>query len=68
MNKWINNHTKMWDKDDVIKPCHKLNFCPYGTLVEEFPLPDKRNEFSCKIFGHECPVFYHAEFITEEKK
>jgi len=20
----------------------------------------------CKTFGHDCPVFYHAEFIRED--
>lgn len=23
---------------DAEKPCHKLGWCPYGALVEEFPL------------------------------
>jgi len=42
------------------KPCHKTGICPYGQLVEEFPILRERNEFSCKVFGHNCPVFYCA--------
>ena len=44
-----------------IKPCRGCGFCPYGILVEEFPLVDNEDEFSCSIFGHDCPVFYVAE-------
>lgn len=52
----------------IDKPCLKLGYCPYGVLVEEFPLKDKRTNKSCKIFGHECPVFYVAEGVKEEAK
>jgi len=45
------------------KPCLKLGFCPYGQLVEAFPLV--RGEFSCRVFGHDCPVFYCAEPLSE---
>jgi hypothetical protein len=24
-------------KNKLFKPCHKLGFCPYGPLVEQFP-------------------------------
>ena len=50
----------------VGKPCHILKYCPYGPLVENFPLSDPRNEKSCKVFGHDCPVFTHAESLTEQ--
>ncbi len=35
--KWINNEVPLWK--DVIKPCKLCGFCPYGELVEEYPLP-----------------------------
>jgi hypothetical protein len=49
----------------VCKPCWELKYCPYGPLVEQFPLPDPRDERSCLIFGHHYPVFYAAEPFTE---
>jgi hypothetical protein len=105
----------------LCKPCWELHYCPYGPMVEDFPLlpvtrgeaiehnrymqscirkgqlPDgrlldkKRREFfrrqinefdagkhpkslpvvlmdaSCRQFGHLCPVFFMAEYITETK-
>jgi hypothetical protein len=49
------------------KPCHKLGFCPYGSLVEEFPLDTERpTMISCEVFGHNCPVFYCAEDLSED--
>lgn len=62
---WLNN--KKIVVKDIEKPCHKLNYCPYGQLIEEFPLTKKRTKFSCKTFGHNCPVFYHAENMIEWK-
>jgi len=47
------------------KPCWTLHFCPYGQLVEYYPLTEKRTELSCEIFGHNCPVFY--EDLREDK-
>lgn len=62
------------------KPCKKLGYCPYGKLVEYFPLHGKQvqwngiklewikpkeNALSCKLFGHDCPVYYVAEDMTE---
>lgn len=52
----------------VCKPCWELKYCPYGPLVETFPLPEERDERSCRIFGHHCPVFYVAEPLTETKE
>jgi hypothetical protein len=51
------------------KPCRKLGYCPYGALVEQFKLRMINHKvFSCKIFGHDCPVFSCAEgFIDGEK-
>lgn len=60
---WLNN--KIIRVKNVPKPCHFCNYCPYGQLVEEFPITLKKTKYSCKTFGHNCPVFYHAEGVTE---
>ncbi|SKC86849.1 HNH endonuclease [Ohtaekwangia koreensis] len=52
----------------VCKPCWELKYCPYGPLVEDFPLKEKRDDKSCRIFGHDCPVFTMAEPFTETKE
>lgn len=59
-----------WEKrvKAVCKPCWEIKYCPYGPLVENFPIQEKRNEKSCWIFGHDCPVFYVAEPLTETKE
>ncbi|WP_068652395.1 HNH endonuclease [Paenibacillus antarcticus] len=51
----------------ICKPCWELNYCPYGTLVENFPITEN-DEQLCRIFGHVCPVFIVAEPFTETKK
>ena len=59
-----------WDRriKAVCKPCWELKYCPYGPLVEDFPLPEIDTHRSCRIFGHECPVFFVAEPLTETKE
>lgn len=52
----------------VCKPCWELKYCPYGPLVEGFPLQEERDHRSCRIFGHDCPVFTMAEPLTETKE
>jgi len=52
----------------VCKPCWEIKYCPYGSLIESFPLSDVYTEKSCRIFGHECPVFYVSEPFTETKE
>jgi len=52
----------------VCKPCWELKYCPYGPLVEDFPLKKVQDESSCRIFGHDCPVFTMAEPFTETKE
>ena len=66
-------------KEQKPKPCLILEYCPYGTLVEYFPLhgevtgwnggslgiQPKKEGRSCRTFGHDCPVDYVAEDITE---
>lgn len=61
---------KTWGHKEIKreKPCHKAGICPYGQLVEEFPITLERTEFSCRTFGHNCPVFYCAEPLTELKR
>jgi hypothetical protein len=103
---WLN--TTIVRYPEIEKPCEKLGYCPYGQLVEEFPLhtestkyaiennkfvkmvngqgwvscnisdpeatPDlnwavgKVNEpLACPIYGHDCPVHYHAELVPEKE-
>lgn len=52
----------------VCKPCWELKYCPYGPVVEDFPLKPIPDEKSCRIFGHDCPVFYVAEPFTETRQ
>lgn len=49
----------------INKPCKKIKNCPYGILVETFPLQNPSDKYSCTIFGHDCPCFYLTEMITE---
>lgn len=82
MSKWLNNTKRIHKLGEVEKPCYKCGFCPYGQLVEEFPLhPEHKGKdlnklaekgkldtgYSCKVFGHDCPVYYHAEGFTEKE-
>lgn len=71
-NNFISNWAKNinWEKrvKAVCKPCWEIKYCPYGPLVEQFPLQEDRNDRSCLIFGHDCPVFYVAEPFTETKE
>lgn len=59
-----------WSKrvSSVCKPCWELKYCPYGPLVEEFPVKELTDDKTCRIFGHHCPVFYVAEPFTETKE
>lgn len=59
----INNKAPIWK--NAVKPCKIMEFCPYGALVEMFPLQKPRNEMSCSEFGHDCPVFYLAEIFID---
>ena len=65
-------------KRDFMKPCHTLGHCPYGALVERFPLrgvrcgfetdPIESKGIACEIFGHDCPIFYVGEQKSERKE
>lgn len=52
----------------VCKPCWELKYCPYGILVEDFPLKAKSDDYSCRIYGHDCPVFSVSEPFTETRE
>ena len=63
---WLNNSKPIFKKDEIEKPCYKCGYCPYGQLVEEFPLHEDDLGLSCKVFEHNCPVYYYGEFIKED--
>ena len=65
MSEWLNNKKMLSENVKKRKPCKKLGYCPYGKLVEEFKLKEIQDKFSCKTFGHDCPVYYLGEDITE---
>ena len=65
MSIWINKKFKLKDNLNRDKPCHKLKYCPYGQLVEEYPIRKTRTKYSCKLFGHDCPMYYQAEDARE---
>ena len=59
-------HLKKYFRSEFEKPCKLLNYCPYGVISL---VSKKRNidtEFTCKLFGFDCPVFYKAEYASEE--
>lgn len=99
---------RIHDASDITKPCYSCGFCPYGTIVEAYPLhvPEQEyarehgmwvkfscgwipcakedpeatedintvilqnlvdNPYSCQVFGHECPVYYNAEYVSEQE-
>ncbi len=62
---WVNNEKIIQRNLKKVKPCHKLGYCPYGAMVEAFQLKKKRDKVSCKVFGHDCPMFYNAEDLSE---
>jgi len=43
-SKWLNNTAVINPKLD--KPCVKLNYCPYGQLVEEYPLHSEATKYA----------------------
>lgn len=65
MSQWLNTTKVIHKGNGKDFPCKVLGYCPYGMLVEEFPLD--RKKISCPIFGHDCPVFYHAEDIKPSR-
>ena len=66
---WTNNTHVIKKNLKKAKPCKKCGFCPYGQLVEAFELRNETDDkISCKLFGHDCPMFYLAEDVSEDKK
>ena len=63
---WVNRSKVIRRK--VEHPCRKLKYCPYGAMVELFPIdsPKRRTNMSCKVFGHNCPIHYNIEDKFEE--
>ena len=62
---WVNNEFIIKSNLNKTKPCHTCGYCPYGCVVEAFPLKKKSDKVSCKVFGHDCPMFYNAEDLSE---
>ena len=50
---WTNTEKPLKKNLEKVKPCYKCGYCPYGAMVEAFPLKDKRNKVSCPVFGHD---------------
>ena len=67
-----NEFGENWEIDPPIKiekPCYSTGYCPYGQIVEAFHIDaGPYTEFSCKLFGHDCPAFYCSEPFTEKMK
>ncbi len=67
-SEWVNVKKLLKKNSKKEKPCHLLGYCPYGGIVEMFPLEDLEVEgqkVNCETFGHHCPMFYNAEDIKE---
>lgn len=52
----------------IFFPCIESRICPYGALVEQFPLAAEVEDtveepLICDIYGHVCPYHYVAELI-----
>lgn len=47
------------------KPCKKLDYCPYGILVEGFPVNVSNNDIACERYGHDCPAFHVCSGFAE---
>jgi hypothetical protein len=60
---WINTTKPLKENSTKIKPCKKCGYCPYGCIVEVFPFTNK--ELSCPVFGHDCPMYYNGENLSE---
>jgi len=59
-------HLKKYFRPEFEKPCKLLNYCPYGVISLVSKTRSVDNEFTCKLFGFDCPVFYKAEYASEE--
>lgn len=83
MGKGYGLNTEEVINPNIEKPCIKLRYCPYGQLVEEFPLRSMdeypNQELGDKLsyltkngalaqFGHDCPVHYCMEYLWIDNK
>ena len=66
--KFFNKGEVVNDLDKFMKPCKILSWCPYGALVEDFWSRMEESECTCRVFDHDCPVFYVAEDFNEDSK
>lgn len=64
VSEWLNTNEII--DTTAKKPCHRLGWCPYGKLIEEFPTSEESSNFTCEVFHHDCPVFYHIENTSEK--
>lgn len=71
----VRDYWKNGFPSEIEKPCGVLLWCPYGPLVEDFPLHGLGDERwtpltesdSCAVFGHDCPAYYVSEpFVDPE--
>ena len=63
--KWLNTETVK--APNVRKPCDKLRYCPYGPIVELYPIGMENSKLTCPLFGHDCPVHYTIERFDRRK-
>ncbi len=48
------------------KPCRTLHWCPYGSLGDAFQRKKDNKKIMCKIYPHNCPVFYNAQVFIDD--
>jgi len=72
MSEWLNTEKRVWKPSEIDKPCHKLGFPlhpEFDVLIHDLNKLGREGKldtgYNCKFFGHDCPVFYHAERVSE---
>ena len=68
MSDTVSDIINRFRKEIEEKPCKHLGYCPYGSLVEEFPHLNKEDKWRCSVFGHQCPVIDIAEPFVDESE
>lgn len=66
MSEWINNEVPLWR--NVVKPCKLCGFCPYGQLVEEYPLPALTRAYMIEHNEYMKKALAEGVFDEENKK
>ena len=64
--KWINNEVPLWK--NVVKPCNFCGYCPYGQLVEEYPLPPMTRAEMVDHNEYLKKALFEGVFDEENKK